>query len=86
MEQGESSAQSGASARILVVDDDESNLAVLQLMLRRSGYAEVHTTSDSSDDVTAATANDHEPMMLQDRADLLAGEDPQFTQRPPRSG
>ena len=49
MEQVESSAQSGASARILVVDDDESNLAVLQLMLRRSGYAEVHTTSDSSD-------------------------------------
>ncbi|MEZ5233687.1 MAG: response regulator [Acidimicrobiales bacterium] len=36
------------NARILVVDDDEANVALLRHLLARSGYRDLHTERDSS--------------------------------------
>ena len=35
------------SARILIVDDEAANVALLETVLRRAGYRSLHTTEDS---------------------------------------
>lgn len=44
----EPAAAATTNARILVVDDEETNLLVLRTMLERAGYTNVQTLSDSS--------------------------------------
>ncbi len=36
-----------ASSRILVVDDEDSNIVVLERLLRQAGYVHIHGTTDS---------------------------------------
>lgn len=36
-----------ASSRILIVDDEDSNVVVLERLLRQAGYANIHGTTDS---------------------------------------
>jgi putative two-component system response regulator len=45
-------------ARILIVDDQESNVTLLEMMLARQGYANVTSTTDSAETVTIF---EHEP-------------------------
>ena len=44
------------SARFLIVDDEETNLRVLEAMLQRAGYSEVTSTADSRQVVSLYSA------------------------------
>ena len=39
--------QINATSRILVVDDEDSNVVVLERLLRQAGYVNIHVTTDS---------------------------------------
>ncbi len=50
------------NARILIVDDQEANVLYLQSILRKSGYTNFHSTTDSRQVL---------PLFEQQRPDLL---------------
>ena len=52
------------SARILIVDDDESNVRLLELALRRGGYAAVSSTTDPFEVVALHRQNRYDLIML----------------------
>jgi putative two-component system response regulator len=54
-----------SGARILVVDDQESNLQVLRRILARAGYTNVHCTSDGAE-VAALCAGNQPDLVLLD--------------------
>ncbi len=51
-------------ARILIVDDQEQNVALLKSILARAGYAHVITTTDSSQTAALCTENDLDLVLL----------------------
>jgi putative two-component system response regulator len=51
-------------AKILIVDDGEANVALLEAMLREAGYAELISTTNSSEVVALCAANSPDLILL----------------------
>jgi DNA-binding response OmpR family regulator len=63
----------GFAARILVVDDQQSNLRLLELALRRAGYAEVVSTTDPREVVALHERNRFDLILLDLQMPRMSG-------------
>ena len=63
------------AARILIVDDQESNLRLLEYALSRSGYVAVGSTNDPKHVVPLHAANDYDLILLDLQMPVMSGFD-----------